>query len=145
MALTKNVGEFFSLKLRKTGWNCGEFVIICMTKTSRTNADDLRKELVRSERRIYLEGKDKSYTWDEVKEMAHCKGRLPGMTVDQEVELYLPLLSDQQKWIVLALAKAFILQQNSPIGKAYIESKEKLSKQSQPTKSQSSIASNSSK
>jgi len=84
-----------------------------MTKISQTNADALRKELVRMERRRYLEGKDKSNTWDEVKAMAHGKGRLPGVTVDQEIELYLPLLNDQEKQTLLALIKAFVSKQNS--------------------------------
>jgi hypothetical protein len=95
-----------------------------MTKTSKTSADSLHKELVRRERRIYLEGRDKSHTWDEVKEMAHGKGRLPGMTVDQEIELYLPLLNAQQKRIVLALVKAFVSKQNSYRESLYKEQRE---------------------
>jgi hypothetical protein len=33
--------------------------------------------------------------------------------VDQEIKLYLPLLNDQQKRIVLALVKAFVSKQNN--------------------------------
>ena len=84
-----------------------------MTKSGKTNADAICKKLVRTERQRYLEGRDKSHTWDEVKGMAHSKERLPGMTVDQEIELYLPLLNAQQKRIVLALVKAFVSKQNS--------------------------------
>jgi hypothetical protein len=35
------------------------------------DSDDLRKQLVMEERASYLKGEGKSYTWDEVKEMAY--------------------------------------------------------------------------
>jgi hypothetical protein len=37
------------------------------------DADDLRKQLVMEERASYLKGEGKSYSWDEVKEMAKNK------------------------------------------------------------------------
>lgn len=97
-----------------------------MAKRSKTNADDFRKELVRKERRRYLEGRDKPHTWDEVKEMAHSKGRLPIMTVDQEIELYMPLLTAQQKRALLALVNAFVSNQTSNLKSLYKEQREAI-------------------
>ncbi len=97
-----------------------------MAKRSKTNADAYRKELGRNERQKYLDSEGKSYTWDEVKGMLNDKGRLPGMTVDQEIELYLYLLNDKQKQIVLALVKAFVSKQNSYLESLYRKQREAI-------------------
>jgi hypothetical protein len=97
-----------------------------MTKSSNTNVNSFRNDLVRSERRRYLEGKDKSYTWDEVKEMAHGKGRLPRTTLDQQIDLYLSLLNARQKRVVLALVKAFVSRQISYWERLYREQREAI-------------------
>ena len=39
-------------------------------KGDEESIDDLRKQLVMEERERYMKGKGKSYSWDEVKEMA---------------------------------------------------------------------------
>jgi hypothetical protein len=43
------------------------------------DSDDLRKQLVMEERASYLKGEGKSYTWDEVKEMAMSKEKRNGL------------------------------------------------------------------
>jgi hypothetical protein len=43
------------------------------------DSDDLRKQLVMEERASYLKGEGKSYTWDEVKEMAISKEKRNGL------------------------------------------------------------------
>jgi hypothetical protein len=43
------------------------------------DTDDLRKQLVMEERASYLKGEGKSYSWDEVKEMAMNKEKRNGL------------------------------------------------------------------
>lgn len=43
------------------------------------DADDLRKQLVMEERASYLKGEDKSFNWDEVKDMATNKEKRYGL------------------------------------------------------------------
>jgi hypothetical protein len=43
------------------------------------DGDDLRKPLVMEERASYLKGEGKSYSWDEVKEMAMNKEKRNGL------------------------------------------------------------------
>lgn len=97
-----------------------------MAKRSKANADVLRKEIVRSERRRYLEGGDKSHTWDGLKEMARDKERLPRRTLDQEIELYMPLLTAQQKRALLALVNALVSNQTSNWKSLYKEQREAI-------------------
>ena len=40
---------------------------------------DLRKQLIQEERQKYLLGEGKSYSWDQVKEMAVNKGKRNGL------------------------------------------------------------------
>ena len=42
-------------------------------------ADELRKQLVLEERASYLKGEGKSFTWDEVKDMATNKEKRQGL------------------------------------------------------------------
>ncbi len=43
------------------------------------DADDLRKQLVMEERASYLKGEGKSFSWDEVKDMATDKEKRHGL------------------------------------------------------------------
>jgi hypothetical protein len=43
------------------------------------DSDDLRKQLVMEERAAYLKGEGKSFTWDEVKNMATNKEKRDGL------------------------------------------------------------------
>jgi hypothetical protein len=43
------------------------------------DSDDLRKQLVMEERAAYLKGEGKSFTWDEVKNMATDKEKRNGL------------------------------------------------------------------
>ncbi len=43
------------------------------------DTDDLRKQLVMEERASYLKGEGKSYSWDEVKDMAMNKEKRNGL------------------------------------------------------------------
>ena len=43
------------------------------------DTDDLRKQLVMEERASYLKGEGKSFSWDEVKEMATNKEKRNGL------------------------------------------------------------------
>lgn len=43
------------------------------------DTDDLRKQLVMEERASYLKGESKSYSWDEVKDMAMNKEKRNGL------------------------------------------------------------------
>jgi hypothetical protein len=43
------------------------------------DSDDLRKQLVMEERAAYLKGEGKSFTWDEVKNMATNKEKRNGL------------------------------------------------------------------
>ena len=43
------------------------------------DSDDLRKQLVMEERATYLKGEGKSFTWDEVKNMATNKEKRNGL------------------------------------------------------------------
>jgi len=43
------------------------------------DTSDLRKQLIQEERQKYLLGEGKSYSWDQVKEMAVNKGKRNGL------------------------------------------------------------------
>ena|ERR1700722_12106627 len=76
-----------------------------MAKIPKTDKDVPRKKMVQKERQRYLEGKGKSKTWREVKQMAFDKNQSANTKVDQEIAQYLPLLNFRQKRIVLLLVK----------------------------------------
>lgn len=61
--------------------------------------------MVQKERQRYLEGKGKSKTWQEVKQMAFDINQSTNTKVDQEIALYLPLLNFRQKRLILSLVK----------------------------------------
>ena len=82
-----------------------------MKKRQKTSSDALRKNLIREERRQYLEGRSKSFTWEEVKPMVHKKEQRKNKAPDQEIALHLPFLNTRQKRVVLALVKAFAFKQ----------------------------------
>jgi len=48
-------------------------------KKEDTDTDDLRKQLVMEERAKYLKGEGKSFSWDEVKDMAVNKEKRNGL------------------------------------------------------------------
>ena len=48
-------------------------------KKEEADTDDLRKQLVMEERAKYLKGEGKSYSWDEVKDMAIDKEKRNGL------------------------------------------------------------------
>jgi hypothetical protein len=79
-----------------------------MTKQPESKKDASRKKLIREERRKYVQGRGKSFTCEEVKQMAHNKGQTKIKALDQEFAFYLPLLNVRQKRVVLASVKAFV-------------------------------------
>jgi hypothetical protein len=83
-----------------------------MAKIPKTDKDVLRKKMVQKERQRYLEGKGKSKTWQEVKQMAFDKNQSTNTKVDQEIALYLPLLNFRQKRLVLSLVRELASKQD---------------------------------
>lgn len=77
-----------------------------------TDKDVFRKKMVQKERQRYLEGKGKSKTWQEVKQMAFDENKSTITKVDQEIALYLPLLNFRQKRLVLSLVKELASKQD---------------------------------
>jgi L-lysine 2,3-aminomutase len=49
-------------------------------KKAEADTDDLRKQLVMEEREKYLKGEGKSFSWDEVKDMAVNKEKRDGLS-----------------------------------------------------------------
>lgn len=66
------------------------------------DADDLRKQMVMEERASYLKGEDKSFTWNEVKDMTDTKKfKLSAdqlKMVEQEKEKHLKGKSKSYSW-----------------------------------------------
>ena len=94
----------------------------------KTSSDALRKKLIREERRQYLEGRNKSLTWEEAKLLVHNKNKeqSKNKSLDKEIALLLPFLNARQKRVVLASVKAFVSKQNSCWERLYREQREAI-------------------
>jgi len=82
-----------------------------MAKILKAKADPSQVKLTQKKGQKSLKGKGKSNTLLEVPPNEFSKRRKRTLKVDQEIILCLPFLNLQQKRVILALIKAFVLNQ----------------------------------
>jgi hypothetical protein len=97
-----------------------------MPKIPKTNEGTFRKKLIQEERRKYLEGKRKSKTWQEVKQLPLIERQRTNAKIDQEIALYLPLLNFRQNRVILSLLKALASKQDQFWQELYKEQRQAL-------------------
>ena len=51
------------------------------SKLEESDIDDLRKNIIQQERENYLQGKGQSYSWEQVKDLAHDKSKRHALLV----------------------------------------------------------------
>jgi hypothetical protein len=92
-----------------------------MGKIPEINPDSFRKKLIQAERSKCLDGKGKSNTWREVKQMALNNRQRRNAKVDQEIALYLPFLNFREKRVLLSLVKVLVPKQDKYYRQLYRE------------------------